>query len=158
MSRRSDLRDAVVVALQERLPDENIESFIVNDYTQDDLEEGPRIVVRVGTRKLSSDQGPDDQRVLIEIGVIGATKERGTSEPSDHRKDLVKDCDSFDDLMDSVVSQWVPNGPLSQKGLAEHSFQMISQPFDFDPKKIRNEGIWLSMIQLTYLDSVDDED
>jgi hypothetical protein len=60
--------------------------------------------------------------------------------------------------METIIAYWTPNGPLStaRYAMAEHRFVDITQVIQFDPQKMYTDGIWLSMIRLTYQDSVDE--
>jgi hypothetical protein len=156
MSRQSLVRDAVVAELKTRISGYPIESFIVPHYRREDLEAGPRICVRSGARELRVDQGPDGRDVMIEVGVIGITKERKEIDEESYRNAIVADADLFDGVMETLIALWTPNGPLSRVGLAEHRFVGIDQAINFDAAKLYNDGIWLSMIQLTYQDTVDE--
>ncbi|QDT07796.1 hypothetical protein K227x_62240 [Rubripirellula lacrimiformis] len=158
MSRASDVRDAVAEAIKERLTDQTVETFLVPHYTREELDSGPRIIVRFGARELRVDQGPDERDIEIEVGTVGVTPERKDHEESVYRAAQVAACDGFDGLMESVIALWTPNGPLSRCGMAEHAFDSIDQAINFDATKLYNEGIWLSMIQLTYRDSQDESD
>jgi hypothetical protein len=77
---------------------------------------------------------------------------------SAHRSQEVAACDVFDDLMEEIIALWSPNGVLSKRtaGLSGHRFIGIEQPIMFDPQKLYSDGIWLSLIRLTYQDTTDD--
>lgn len=156
MSRASDVRDAVKDAIVSALPSNTVEVFLVPQYTREELTSGPRIAVRFGARELRVEQGPDERDVIIEVGVIGITPERSNKSESDYRAAQVAACDTFDTLMESVIALWTPNGSLSQTGMANHRFVGIEQTINFDPQKLYSEGVWLSMVRLTYQDTVDD--
>lgn len=140
----------------ENLPEESIDKFLVPNYSREELNSGPRIAVRFGARELSLEQGPDERDVVIEVGVIGVTPAREALTEADYRAAQVAACDGFDGLMESVVALWTPDGPLEFAGMADHSFAGISQSINFDPQKLYDESIWLSVIQLTYRDTFDD--
>lgn len=156
MSRASDVRDAVITALTERLPSETVEAFIVPSYTREELADGPRIAVRYGNREMVVDQGPDERDITIEIGVVGVTPPNEQASDEAYRAAQVVACDAFDGLMESVIALWTPNGVLSRCGMAEHRFTGITQAIQFDPDSLYKNGIWLSMVALTYQDTVDD--
>lgn len=158
MSRASDLRDAVITELDTRLTGQTVEAFIVPHYTREELTSGPKIAVRIAERELEIDMGPDTRNVIIEIGVVGVTPALTGSVSSAHRSQEVAACDVFDDLMEEIIALWSPNGVLSKRtaGLAGHRFTGIEQPIMFDPQKLYSDGIWLSLIRLTYQDTVDD--
>lgn len=158
MSRRSDVRDAVIEAVQSAIPSRSVESVVVPQYSREELESGPRICVRYGSRDTNVDQGPDETNISIEIGVIGITPKRESSSDQQYREQTVVACDEYDELMEQIIALWTPNGPLAYTGMADHAFRGLKQAIDFDPQKLYAEGIWLSMIRLTYQDSVDDED
>jgi hypothetical protein len=44
----------------------------------------------------------------------------------------------------------------SDYGIANHRFVQIKQAMQFDPQKLYTDGLWLSMIQLTYQDTFDE--
>lgn len=156
MSRASEVRDAVLEAIQEHLTDQTVEAFLVPNYDDEELMEGPRIVVRFGAREIQIDQGPDERDIQIEIGVVGVTPKRETRSKEEYRAAQVAACDTFDGLMESVIALWTPNGPLRHYGMADHRFVSIEQAVNFDAAKLYNDGVWLSIIQLTYQDTFDD--
>lgn len=156
MSRASNLRDEVKDAIASALPTNTVEVFLVPRYSREELQSGPRIVVRTGGRDVRTMQGPDERDVIIEVGIVGATPESKSSSESINRAAVVAAGDAFDGLMEQVIALWSPNGTLSRYGLAEHRFVGISQAINFDPNKLYNDGVWLSLIQLTYQDSIDE--
>lgn len=158
MSRASDLRDAVITELDTRLTGQTVEAFIVPHYTREELISGPKIAVRIAERELEIDMGPDTRNIIIEIGVVGVTPALTGSVSSAHRSQEVAACDVFDDLIEEIIALWSPNGVLSKRtaGLAGHRFIGIEQPIMFDPQKLYSDGIWLSLIRLTYQDTTDD--
>lgn len=156
MSRASDLRDAVITELSTRLSGQTVEAFIVPHYTREELTSGPKIAVRVAEREIEVDQGPDSRNIVIEIGVVGVTPALTGSVSSAHRSQEVAACDVFDDLMEDIIDLWSPAGALASCGVSDHRFVAIEQPIMFDPQKLYNDGIWLSLIRLTYQDTTDD--
>ena len=156
MSRASDLRDQVITELDTRLTGQTVEAFIVPHYTREELTAGPKIAVRVAERELEVDQGPDSRNIVIEIGVVGVTPALSGSVSSAHRSQEVAACDVFDDLMEDILELWAPNGVVAKNGRSDHRFIGIEQPIMFDPQKLYSDGIWLSLIRLTYQDTIDD--
>jgi hypothetical protein len=158
VSRASDLRDAVITELDTRLTGQTVEAFIVPHYTREELTSGPKIAVRIAERELEIDMGPDTRNIIIEIGVVGVTPALTGSVSSAHRSQEVAACDVFDGLMEEIIALWSPNGVLSKRtaGLSGHRFIGIEQPIMFDPQKLYSDGIWLSLIRLTYQDTTDD--
>lgn len=163
MSRASELRDALVAELTERLPDETVEAFLVPNYEREDLEDSegnpePRIVVRVAGRDIRVMQGPDERYVVMDVGVVGIGPAKTETTPSGYRIEELARCDVYDGLMESVIALWTPNGPLVGLALANHRFASISQAIQFDADRLYNASIWLSMIQLTFFDCIDEYD
>lgn len=156
MSRIGDVRDAVVAELIERLSDATIETFVVPHYQREDLRKGPRVVARSGNRTIEVDQGPDTRTVTVEIGVVGVTKERATTDEETYREAMVADCDEFDGLMEQVIALWTPNGPLCRRAMADHRFVSITQAIQVDTENLYSRGIWLSMVSLEYEDCSDE--
>lgn len=134
------------------MPTQTVTAFVVPNFTKEQLVDGPQVAVRTGGRELEVDQGPDTTKVVIEVGVVGALPQ-GSS--SNYRAEEVAACDVFDGLMEEVIAFWMNGGPLSGCALAEHRFDTIEQAINFDPQKLYNDGIWLSLVQLTYQDTVD---
>ncbi|MDA7492690.1 hypothetical protein N8510_01195 [bacterium] len=155
MSRASDLRDAVITELTTRLSTYTVEAFVVPHYTREELTSGAKIAVRIAEREVEIDQGPDVRNIAIEVGVVGVTPALSGAVSSAHRSQEVAACDVFDGLMETIISYWSPNGPLSRCGMAEHRFLSIEQTVNFDPQKLFNDGIWLSLIRLNYQDAED---
>jgi hypothetical protein len=60
--------------------------------------------------------------------------------------------------MEEIIALWSPSGPLSKRtaGLAGHRFVLIENAIYYDPQKLYSDGLWLSLIRLTYQDSIDD--
>ena len=85
----------------------------------------------------------------------GVTPALAGAVSSAHRSQEVAACDVFDGLMETIIGYWSPNGPLSRCGMAEHRFLSIEQTVNFDPQKLFNDGIWLSLIRLNYQDAED---
>lgn len=158
MSRASAVRDAIVEALEDRFTDTEVETFVVPDYTREDFIDGPRIGVRLGGRELTIDQGVDTRNVIIEVGVIGITPEKEGATTSEYRDQVVEACDEFDSLMEEILELWTPDGPLRYEGMAEHSFMTVEQPTQFDAQQLYTSGLWVSLIRLTYQDSLDEDD
>ena len=153
MSRASDVRDAIVTAIAAQLPGETVEAFSVPHYTKEQLVSGPRIAVRCSGRNLQISQGPDQRAVLIDVCVIGAAPEQSTAS---FRVDELGKVDEFDELMESVIALWTPAGTLGRSGMAYHSFEQIEQVIQVDQEKLYTDGIYISVIRLTYHDSEDD--
>ena len=158
MSRASDLRDAVITELNTRLTGQTVEACIVPHYEREELTSGPKIPVRIAERELEIDMGPDTRNIIIEIGVVGVTPAKTGSVSSNYRTQEVAACDVFDDLMEEIIALWSPNGVLSKRtaGLAGHRFIGIEQPIMLDAQRLYSDGIWLSLIRLTYQDTTDD--
>lgn len=156
MSRASDVRDAIVEDLQTQFPDETVETFIIPDFTREELATQRRIGVRIGSRSIAVDQGPDDRQVVIEVAVIGVVSEKTGSTDSSYRAQAVTDCDAFDLLMESIIAKWTPGGVFRNTGMADHRFVSLEQSVQFDVAKLYSEGLWLSLIQLTYQDCNDE--
>lgn len=160
MTRASDLRDAIASELKERLESfdaDRIDTFLIPDYEKDELQ-APRIGVRVGRREVEVDQGPDNRQVTIEIGVIGLTEEVDPALPgtkASMRAQAVAASDRLDEIIEDILSVWTPCGPLSRGVIAEHSFVSIGQPYAFDPKQLYQNGVWVSIVEVTYRDCKD---
>lgn len=146
----------MITELQSALTGQTIEAFIIPSYTREELSSGPRIAVRYGAREMEVNQGPDQRTVAIEIGVVGVLPERGDASEDSYRLASVAACDSFDLLTEQVIALWTPNGTLSRSGLANHRFVRIRQSINFDPKKLYEEDIFLSMVEVTYEDAIDE--
>jgi hypothetical protein len=144
--------------LEDRFTDTEVETFVVPDYTREDFIDGPRIGVRLGGRELTIDQGVDARNVIIEVGVIGITPEKEGATTSEYRVQVVEACDEFDSLMEEILELWTPYGPLRYEGMAEHSFVTVEQPTQFDAQQLYTSGLWVSLIRLTYQDSLDEDD
>jgi hypothetical protein len=139
--------------LQSELPGETVEAFYVPNYTREQLESGPRIVVRNAGRTLTHRQGPDAREVQIQVGVIGVVPEQSSTT---YRTDELSQLDEYDELIEQIIGLWTPEGPLTRAGMAEHSFESIEQVTAFDAQKLYGEGVFLSILQLTYRDSEDE--
>ena len=154
MSKASDVRDAVLAAIDEELPDETVEAFIVPSFTREELASGPRVIVRVGGREFAIDQGVDETSVLIEVGVVGLAPKR-EDHSVEYRTEMLAVIDTFDHLMESVIALFINGGALSRAPMSNHWLNGASQIIQLDAQKFYADGIWLSVIQLTYRDSED---
>ncbi|EMI19090.1 hypothetical protein RMSM_03986 [Rhodopirellula maiorica SM1] len=155
MSRASDVRDAVIAAIKEQMPDETVEAFVMPRYTREELASGPRIAVRFARRDLRVEQGPDERDVIIHAGVVGVMPPND-GHGSTYRAQEVAAFDAIDTLMEQVIALWTPNGVLASCGMAEHWFRTITQPFVLDEKELKDNSNFVSLVQLTYTDSLDE--
>lgn len=158
MSKASDVRDAVLDALQTQLTGQTVEAFVVPNYTNEELQSGPRVIVRNGGRNVSVGQGVDTQEVFVEVGVVGVVGPKASASTTYKAEELAK-ADEYDLLMESIIDLWRESdsetGPLRRVGMANHSFEAINQAIQVDAAKLYDESVWLSMIRLTYRDSED---
>lgn len=153
MSKAGEVRDAVVAALVSAFPSESVEPFVTPNYTKEELTDR-RIIVRFSNRNLTLNQGPDEQQVVIDVGVIGSPLQRiDSTDP--YRKEEVIAIDELETLMESIIALWMHDGSLSDCGMASHVLMDIDQAFQFDADRFYNHGIYLTMFQITYQDSRD---
>ena len=87
--------------------------------------------------------------------MFGAIPQRTADSPTGFDDEITTACDAFDDLFESLLALWTPNGVLSKTAFAEHGFRTIEQ-LQFDPRQVFEQGTWLSVFQLTYEDSEDE--
>ena len=155
MSKASDVRDAVATELTNQLPGQAVDRFVLPKYTRDELE-NPRVVVRNGGRNLTIGQGVDTTEVLIEIGVVANVSMTTTAAT---KAEELQNSDDADALLETVIALWGStddgDGPLRNCGMANHSFEDMEQTLQFDPERLYNDGVWLSLVTLTYQDSED---
>ena len=156
MSKASDVRDELVTELSGHFPSRAVDPFILPRFERKELSDGARIAVRNGGREIRLDQGPDQIDVIIEIAVVGITPENSGQTDVQYLSDEFAACDGFDELMEELIQLWMNNGPLAYAGIAGHSLQNIEQAVQFDAERLHREGVYLSMIRLTYRDSEDD--
>ena len=156
MSRASDVRDAIATDLQTQFPSEVVEKFMIADFTREELSLQRRIGVRTGSRTIEIDQGVDERRVVIEVAVIGVVPEKTGSTDAAYRSQTMAACDAFDLLMESIIAKWTPDGMFRHKAMADHRFVLLEQSVQFDVQKLYSEGLWLSLIRLTYQDCLDE--
>jgi hypothetical protein len=158
MSRASDVRDALAAALRLQDLGATVDVFLIPAYDREELIDSPRVVVRVGGRELTIDQGADTRNIVIEVGVVGVTPLREELDTDEYREAQIAKCDEFDELMEQVIGLFTPDGPLRSEPMAGHQFFDLTQAIQFDPQKLYSENTWLSLIRLTYTDSIDEED
>ena len=146
----------MITALQAELPAETIEAFITPAFTREELEDGRRIAVRFGDRVLDIDE-MDADSVQIEVGVIGLMPPKASG--STYRVQEVAACDALDGLLDDVLALWQKSddgeGALRRQAMAFYRFVQLEQTLNYNPEKLYSDGVWLSMIQLTYQDTRD---
>ncbi|MCD0460063.1 hypothetical protein [Roseiconus lacunae] len=150
MSRASDLRQAIKSELETHFPSHSVDEFLIPRYERSELNDGPRIVVRSGTRGLSLNQGPDEVTNSVEVGVVGVPDPKSTPAQA-----LAK-FDEYDGLLEQIIALWINDGPLANAGVAEHFPIEIEQSNQFDVERLYSEGVYLSMIRITYRDSEDE--
>ncbi|MDM4014633.1 hypothetical protein [Roseiconus lacunae] len=156
MSRASDVRDALATELRTLLgPDQPVDRFIVPRFKREELVDGPRVVVRVGGRQLSMEDGPDTTEVSIEVGVVGVLPDAANVETTFAEAEI-EACDSYDELLETIIAFWMNDGPLAYAGIADHFPVAIEQAIQFDASKLYSEGVYLTMIRITYRDSEDE--
>tara|TARA_R110002073_G_scaffold20209_5_gene72812 strand:- start:16938 stop:17408 length:471 start_codon:yes stop_codon:yes gene_type:complete len=156
MSRASDVRDAVIAAIKEQMPDETVEAFVLPNFTKEELvESGPRIAVRFARRDIRVEQGPDERDVLIHVGVVSAMPANSGSETS-YRIEEVAAFDAVDTLIEQIIALWSPNGILARCYMADHWFRSITQPFVLEEKQFNDSGNLVSLIQIQFRDSIDE--
>lgn len=156
MSRSSAVRDAIVADLVIQFPDETVETFILPDFTREELAIERRIGVRTGSRSILIDQGVDERRVTIEVAVLGVVPEKTGTTDAAYRSQVTTACDGFDLLMESIIAKWTPDGVFRYAAMADHRFVSLQQTVQFDVSKLYSEGFWLSLIELTYQDCLDE--
>jgi hypothetical protein len=156
MSRASDVRDAIALDLQSQFEGETVEKFMIPDFTREELALQRRIGVRVGSRAIEIDQGVDERQVVIEVAVIGVVAEKSGTTDAAYRSQTMAACDAFDSLMESIIAKWTPDGMFRHKAMADHRFVSLEQAVQFDVQKLYSEGLWLSLIRLTYQDCLDE--
>jgi hypothetical protein len=157
MSRATAVRDAIIAAIKENLAgDQNVEPFSLLLYEKEELADKPLILARVAGREFVAEQGPDTQMVMIDVIVCAKITQKTSSTYSQYRQELVANYDAFDNLFESLIALWVPNGPLSQKGMADHRFSSIEEIVGFEMDELYSDGVYLSWIQLKYQDCLDE--
>ena len=163
MSRSSDLRDAIRDHLKTVVPSGTpVDSVIIPNFNRSQCDPA-RVVVMTQSRTIDSTQGPDDRRVEISIGVIGALPPlEGPSVTWQQRNaQELAACDEYDALLELLLAEWTPNGPLTQQPLADHVFGIGSEVLQedaVDPTFFRQENIWLGLFSVTYFDSLDESE
>ena len=160
MSRASNLRDAVVQAIADGLPGQRVESTVVANYSQEDLSE-PVVAVRVDTRTVSVEMGPDERSLDITVLVLNRVPD-ATGFPTDARDDYrqaeVIANDENDSLVESIIGLWSPATELSRTTLAGHRFNSITQETVVDVASYFENGIWYSALSLTFYDYHDEDE
>ena len=153
MSRASDVRDAIANELTGRFDPLPVDKFLLPTYERASLESSSRIVIRNGGRELSLQQGADETRVIIQVGVVGIMPEK---QSTDYEAECLAKGDEIDGVVEQLIALWMNRGALWKVCFAEHRLYDIGQAIQFDPDRLYKEGVYLSMIQLTYRD-IEDE-
>lgn len=159
MSRATDLRDAVATEMAFRFPTERVETVIYPDHTREELAEMLRIIVRKAGRSPSVEQGPDVRTVDIEVGVIAALSPLAAGAgrtKDDYRDQRLQESDAADTLVEQIVALFTPNGVLSHGGFGDYSFESLDEATTLDVRALYERDVHLSIVTLTFLDSVDD--
>ena len=159
MSRATDLRDALIAELQTQLGDEQtIEPFSMLIYEREEFKTKPLILVRSRGRQYLADQGPDEMMVMIDVMVAAAIPPKTATTMAGYRQEIVAQYDEFDDLFQTVLDLWVPDGPLKTRSLANHRFHSFEEVEGFEMEQLHSDGVYSSWIQLKYYDSYDEDD
>jgi len=160
MSRASNLRDAVVQAIADGLPGQRVDSTVVANYSPEDLPE-PVVAVRVNTRGISVEMGPDERTIDITVLVLNRVPD-ATGFPTDARGDYrqaeVIANDENDSLVESIIGLWSPATELSKTTLAGHRFNSITQETVVDVASYFENGIWYSALSLNFYDYHDEDE
>jgi len=153
MSRASELRDAIRDELENQLDDQTVDRCVLPRYKPEELEAGPRVVVRIGSRESSLNQGPDEISIVIQVGVVGIDPDHSESAEGVTFTDaLISKVDEYDALLEQVMLLWLNRGPMSEP-ICHHTPRHISPGVDIDYDRLEREGIYLSFFQVTYRDS-----
>lgn len=162
MSRATALRDAIVEELDELFETHTdppkIEAFSLLLYEREELKEKPLVLVRVAGREFSANQGPDEQMILVDVIICGAIPKKTGNSVAEYRQQLTANYDTFDSLFETLLGFWVPKGPLSKIGLADHRFSSIEEVRGFEMDELHSDGVYLSWIQVKYQDCLDEGD
>lgn len=151
MSIASDVRDAVVSALQTELPSYTVDKFVIPYYRKEQLADAPRIICRVGNREISTNQGPDSCNIMIDVGVVGAGPDGSkVAEGTTFTEAEIDRIDTYDALIETLIALWSDGGNLRSEEMNNHRFHQIQQKIHFDAAWLRQEGVYLSLFQLTY--------
>ena len=157
MSDLSKLRDAVVAELQAVLT-VPVASAVLLSPTLEELENGPLLLCRCESRGLEVDMGPDRLLATISCALFGRIPDAKDFENDQqaYRRREVEEIDKLDDVVETAIRQWVPNGPLSQKYLAAHRFNGLTQDQVMEPDNYQDFGIWAGGFRLTYYSDKDE--
>ena len=161
MSRASNVRDGVIEELKILRPLLRIVPFWSPNFPAEWLDGIPIIGVRASQRLIDSMQGPDRRMIGIEVGVFGlaSPSDETTTDPAANLAAQVKSGDDLDGITEDLISLWTPAGPLdgqNGKGIADHSFQEITQSTLFDAPQLQEFGLWAAVFLVTYFDTLDD--
>ncbi len=168
MSKASNVRDAVISRLQVHLAGhqlldatKKIQPFWTPDFSRDDLDDGPILGVACGGREINSLMGPDETRVLINVGVFGLPDISQLASLAENEARLVnvKSGDKWDGILEDALSLWIGSGssagPMAREAQAGHWFKTVEQTAIYDPSLFKDERIWAGFFTVTYEDQDD---
>lgn len=159
MSRATELRDALITELSDRLTDVgSVQPVSLLVYDRNEFIEKPIVLVRIAGRELFATQGPDDLMVLVDVLIAATIPKRTGNSDAEYRQELVAHYDSFDGTFESLLDLWVPDGPLKNKAIADFRFVSIEEVVGFEMDELYRDGVYLSWIQLKYQDTFDEDD
>ena len=152
------LRDELVVLLQDRLPEVDVRAVFLPFMNPEDLDGNPVLAVRVAAREIAVDMGPDSKEVTISLGLFDMFDQPEEFQ-FDRDKRLayeVEQNDRLDEIIEKVIAFWTPNGELSREIIADHRFTEIEQTQMIDAPQYVEFAIWTAPVMLTYFDMKDE--
>ncbi|MEM6468276.1 MAG: hypothetical protein AAF802_01820 [Planctomycetota bacterium] len=158
--RRARFRNNLAAILRAAFPAEKLETCIVPDHSREEIAALPNrrlIFVRNGTQSIDASEGDvGDRQCVFEVGVAGALSplKAGGSSSEDYRQQRMEESDDCDALMQEIIELWSPTGQMSQLASEDFSFRSLEVvPLDAD--KLYSSNVYLSIVRLTYYDTLD---
>lgn len=156
-NRAVQLRNALVTELGDRLA-VPVAAMVIPDYTPEELADGPRVGVRHISRGLNHDMGPDQNNVVVSVTFFGITAAgAGYDHTRDgYRAEELKLNDQYEETIQQIIGLFTPGGALSRERLVDFRLDAVTQEQAFDVPHYYENGVWVSAVDLTYFDTMDE--
>lgn len=155
MSRASDLRDAITTKLTSTFSNVVVSSEVEPTVNFESNTEN-RISVWLVGRQIEALQGASRRRVSVQIAFVGHSSLMQSNTESARQSEALEIADSFDEMVETAVALFSPNGFFFRGVHAKHRFESIEQPEFFDLEQWRSTQVWTSHLIVNFLDTCDE--
>ncbi len=155
MSRATDLRDAIRDKLTATFTDVVVSSDVEPTLDFESNFERRIICWNVG-RQIEALQGASRRRVSVNIAFVGKPSLMQSTTEETRRTEALAIADGFDEMVETTIALFSPNGFFFKGVHAKHRFESIEQPEFFDLEQWRSIQVWQSNLIVNFLDTLDE--